>query len=145
MSIEEKAAAVVLPLLEREGYRLWDVLFEKEGAEHVLSVLFEKSDGTLDIGECERLTPIINALLDKESFMASVDVVEIGSPGLGRRLRRDEHFAYAVGKPVFLRVRSEKGKSLPVEGMLEAFDEKSVAVGGNAYPRADILRICLNL
>jgi ribosome maturation factor RimP len=145
MNIEEKASAVVSPLIIGEGYRLWDVLFEKEGAEHVLRILFEKADGSLDIGECERLTPVINALLDRETFMRSVDVVEIGSPGLGRQLRREDHFAYAVGKPVFLRIRGEKGKSVAVEGALEAFDENTVTVGGNTYPRADILKICLNL
>ncbi|MBQ7799625.1 MAG: ribosome maturation factor RimP, partial [Oscillospiraceae bacterium] len=45
----EKVRDIVLPVCEDMGLNLWDVTFEKEGADWFLKVLVEKKEGLLDI------------------------------------------------------------------------------------------------
>jgi len=137
-SIEEKARALSEPLLNEAGFDLWDVIFEKEGAMSYLRILFDK-DGGIDDGDCERMTAPLNALMDKQDFVKHVDILEIGSPGLTRRLRRHEHFEKSTGKPVRVMKRGDKGKAEVIYGTLCAYhregNEFSLDTGG------DILRL----
>ena len=42
-TVERITEQKVLPIIERYGYELWDVIFEKEGAMWYLKVLFDKT------------------------------------------------------------------------------------------------------
>jgi len=144
MSIEERARAVAEPFLTDRGCRLWDVIFEKEGAMRYLKILFDDADGPLDMDKCEELTPPLNRLMDEQEFIKDVDVIEIGSPGLTRRLRRPEHFAECAGKRVRV-MRRNGGKSEVFGGVLNGFDgeSKAVTVDSKEIPLKNIIRITL--
>jgi len=146
-NIEERAKAVAEPFLKEQGCRLWDVIFEKEGAMRYLKILFddgENGEKPLDIDRCEQLTPPLNRILDAEEFIKDVDVVEIGSPGLTRRLRRPEHFAACIGRQVKV-MRRNGGKTETFTETLNGFDEdaKSVTAGAEEIPLKNIVRISL--
>lgn len=122
--IEERAYALVAPILEEKGYRLWDVCFEKEGAMWYLRILFDK-DGGIDSDECEEVSEPLNKLIDKQDFIGKIDILEIGSPGLTKRLRRPEHFRACTGERIRVTVRDEKGKEVSVFGTLSDYDDKT--------------------
>ncbi len=122
--IEERAYALVAPILEEKGYRLWDVCFEKEGAMWYLRILFDK-DGGIDSDECEEVSEPLNKLIDKQDFIGKIDILEIGSPGLTKKLRRPEHFRACIGERIRVTVRDEKGKEVSVYGDLSAYDEEN--------------------
>lgn len=119
--IEKKAAAAVRPLIEKNGFELWDVLFEKEGSLWLLKIYFSKN-GELDMDDCEALTQPINDVIDKMDFIDDIDVVEVGSPGLSAKLRTDAHFQYALGKTIRVHYKTSDGKKLEQIGTLTAFD-----------------------
>ena len=121
-SIEERARAAVMPIIEKSGLTLWDVCFEKEGAMWYLRVLVDR-EGGLDSDECEVISKPINDVLDKQDFIKSVDILEVGSPGLTKKLRRPEHFRACMGEPVRVTRRGEKGKEFSVYGTLADYDE----------------------
>ncbi len=123
-SIEERARAAVMPIIEKSGLTLWDVCFEKEGAMWYLRVLVDR-EGGLDSDECEVVSKPINDILDKQDFIKSVDILEVGSPGLTKKLRRPEHFRACMGEPVRVTRRGEKGKEFSVYGTLAAYDEEN--------------------
>ncbi|MCL2108104.1 MAG: hypothetical protein FWH20_01990 [Oscillospiraceae bacterium] len=172
MNIEEKARALVEPIVVQGGFELWDVVFEKEGAMNYLRVLFDNSTAknsadtaansadtaefaadtaanSADTAEfaadttanpadtaelrgitdedCARMTAPINALLDKQDFIKHVDILEIGSPGLTRRLRHAVHFAASLGKPLRVTKRGDKGKTVVIYGVLVSYDGDSGA------------------
>jgi len=127
MTIEEKARVLAEPLLAEAGFNLWDVIFEKEGAMSYLRILFDKDDGLTD-EDCALMTPPLNAVMDKQEFIQHVDILEIGSPGLTRRLRRPEHFEYSMGKPVRVMKRGEKGKTAVIYGTLTEFDREKAQI-----------------
>ncbi|MCR4780543.1 MAG: ribosome maturation factor RimP [Ruminiclostridium sp.] len=122
-SVEERARAAVMPVIEKNGLSLWDVCFEKEGAMWYLRVLVDK-EGGLDSDECELISKPINEILDKQELIKSVDILEVGSPGLTKKLRRPEHFRACIGEPVRVTRRGDKGKEYSVYGILAAYDEE---------------------
>ncbi len=121
--IEERARKIAAPLIEERGYTLWDVRYEKEGAMWYLRILFDK-DGGIDSDECEEISGPLNELMDRQDFIGSVDILEIGSPGLTRRLRRPEHFRACIGSRIRVTLRDEKGKEISVSGTLSDYNEE---------------------
>lgn len=122
--IEERAYALAAPILEEKGYKLWDVCFEKEGAMWYLRILFDK-EGGIDSDECEEVSEPLNKLIDKQDFIGKIDILEIGSPGLTKRLRRPEHFKSCIGEKIRVTVRDEKGKEVSIFGTLLGYDDEN--------------------
>lgn len=94
------AAAVerlVRPTVEGMGLQLWDVRFEKEGPDWFLRVLIDR-DVPLDTDTCEAVSRAIDPILDEADPIEQSYYLEVGSPGLGRRLTRPEHYAALAGQ-----------------------------------------------
>lgn len=121
--IEDRAYRLAAPLIEERGYRLWDVCFEKEGAMWYLRILFDK-EGGIDSDECEALSKPLNELMDRQDFIGKVDILEVGSPGLTKRLRKPAHFKACLGEKIRVTVRDEKGKEVGVFGVLSDYREE---------------------
>ncbi|MCL1822948.1 MAG: ribosome assembly cofactor RimP [Oscillospiraceae bacterium] len=139
-SIEERARALAEPLLAESGFTLWDVIFEKEGAMNYLRILFDKEDGVND-EECALMTAPLNEIMDKQDFIKHVDILEAGSPGLTRRLRRAEHFEQSINKPLRVLKRGEKGKSNAFYGILTAYDHEKNEISLKTESETVILNI----
>lgn len=120
--IEQEAAALALPLLEKAGCKLWDVCFEKEGAMWYLRVLFDR-EGGIDSDTCEEISKPINQLFDKQKFIEQVDILEIGTPGVYKKLRKPEHFREILKERVSAQVKTETGETF-ITGILEEYDEE---------------------
>ena len=125
--VEERAKEAVMPIIGQYGLKLWDVCFEKEGAMWYLRMLVDK-DGGLDSDECELVSKPINEAIDKLDIIKNVDILEVGSPGLTKKLRRPEHFRACVGEPVRVTKRGEKGKEFSVYGTLLAYNEEEATI-----------------
>lgn len=119
---------IVRPVVEDLGLRLWDVRFEKEGPDWYLRILIER-DTPLDTDTCEDVTRAIDPLLDEADPIEQSYYLEVGSPGLGRRLTRDEHFARYLGEKVAVRlIRPDENGSRDYEGELKAFENGNVTI-----------------
>ena len=147
---EDLARKAVEPFLEENNCVLWDVIFEKEGALHYLKILFDSKENTsLSMEECEKLTPPLNKIIDEQDFMkankSQVDILEIGSPGISRRLRKAEHFAACKGRTVRVTYRDEHGKSEVNTDVLGDYDgeDKSITIGENKLLLKQCIRIIL--
>lgn len=95
------------PMCDELGLFLWDVRFEKEGATWYLKVFIDK-DGGVDMDDCEALSRPLSTALDEVDPIEQSYVLEVGSPGLGRELRRPEHFECCIGDEIrvcFIRPR----------------------------------------
>ncbi len=90
----QRVEALVRPTVEGMGLRLWDVVFEKEGPDWYLRVLIDKADGsTMDTDTCADVSHALDPILDEADPIEQSYYLEVGSPGLGRRLTRPEHYA----------------------------------------------------
>ncbi len=82
------------------GVSLWDVTFEKEGGDFVLTVYIDREDGVF-IEDCEKVSREIDPQLDEPRFDSLPPyTLTVSSAGLERRLTRPEHFEWAKGKKV---------------------------------------------
>ncbi len=110
--------ALVTPVLEELGLRLWDVRFEKEGPDWFLRVFIDR-DTPLDIAACEAATRAINPVIDQADPISQSYYLEVGGPGLGRRLTRDSHFAAKCGQKVLAHlIRANEAGEREVTGVL---------------------------
>lgn len=98
-SVAAAVEALVAPTLAEMGLRIWDVRFEKEGPDWFLRVLIDR-DGPMDIAACEAATHAIDPLLDEADPIEQSYYLEVGSPGLGRRLTREAHFEMLRGQKI---------------------------------------------
>ena len=113
---------LVRPTVEGMGLRLWDVRFEKEGPDWFLRVLIDR-DEPLDTDTCEAVSRAIDPLLDEADPIDQSYYLEVGSPGLGRRLTRPEHYEALRGQKCAAQlIRPDEQGRRDVEGILEGLD-----------------------
>lgn len=116
------------PFVEELGVTLWDVEFEKEGGQYMLTVTIDR-DGHTDIDDCEKLSRSIDPLLDAKEFASLPPyTLCVSSAGIARRLKRPEHFAAFLGSEVEVRFYRPIAGSKMAIGVLRDYDEGRVTL-----------------
>lgn len=124
--VAQQVEALVKPVIESLELRLWDVRFEKEGPDWFLRVWIDR-DIPLDTTACEQATRAINPILDEADPISQSYYLEVGSPGLGRKLTKDEHFAAKKGQKILAHlIRPNSENERDITGILLEKDEHTV-------------------
>ena len=112
---EQKAEALLLPIVEREGFELVDVEYVKEAGNWYLRGYIDKPGG-ITVNDCEAVSRALSDKLDENDFIEDSYIMEISSPGLDRPLRKEKDFARSMGKLVEVRhiVQSTNRKNFVV-------------------------------
>ncbi|HIV68700.1 MAG TPA: ribosome maturation factor RimP [Candidatus Butyricicoccus stercorigallinarum] len=137
------------PFAREIGVTLWDVTFEKEGGQYMLTITIDR-DGHTDIDDCEALSRAVDPLLDGREFASLPPyTLCVSSAGLTRRLKRPEHFAAFLGSEVEVRFyRPVNGSKLAV-GRLCAYDDGRVTLEADGvetvYEPKDIAAVRLSV
>ena len=95
--IEKKTEALLTPIAEANGVRVYDVEYVKEAGEWYLRAYIDK-DGGVNINECVDVSHALSDALDEDDFIEEAYTLEVSSPGLGRQLKKDRHFASSIGQ-----------------------------------------------
>ena len=109
------------PIAEKLGLEIWDVRFEKEGADWFLRVFIDK-DGGVSIDDCVDMSHAIDKPLDEADPIEQSYCLEVCSPGLERDLKRDEHFLKFIGAPVMVKLIRPLEGQREYNGILESYD-----------------------
>lgn len=126
-STVKRIAELAKPLCDELGLELWDVKFEKEGATWYLRVFIDK-DGGINIDDCESFSRPFNKLLDEVDPISQSYVFEVSGPGLGRELRKQEHFERFIGEKIKIRfIRARNGEKEAV-GILKGYSKPNIIV-----------------
>ncbi len=96
----QRVEALVRPVVEGMGLRLWDVVFEKEGPDWYLRVLIDNGRHTMDTDTCAEVSHALDPILDEADPIDQSYYLEVGSPGLGRKLTRPEHYEALKGEKI---------------------------------------------
>ena len=119
---------LVRPVVEGMGLSLWDVRFEKEGPDWFLRVLIDR-DEALDTDTCEAVSRAIDPLLDEADPIEQSYYLEVGSPGLGRKLTRPEHYEAVKGQKVSVRLfRANENGTKEFSGILTGREGSTITV-----------------
>ncbi|GHU54774.1 ribosome maturation factor RimP [Clostridia bacterium] len=129
-------------LTDEFGYDLWDVEFVKEGAEKYLRVLIDKEDG-ISIEDCEKITKPLDKWLDAEDFISESYIFEVGSAGIDRDLRTEEHFEWAIGEQVQVKFIRPVNNEKEIIGILQSYNTDTIIIDNCEFKIENISRIRL--
>lgn len=124
---EQKAEALLSPIVEKAGFELVDVEYVKEAGNWYLRGYIDKPGG-ITVNDCEDVSRAFSDKLDEEDFIDDSYIMEISSPGLDRPLKKEKDFARSLGKLVELRTYKPVNKQKEFCGVLHAYDENSVTI-----------------
>ena len=91
------------PIAVELGLILWDVVFEKEGANYYLRIFIDKEDG-IGIEDCVNMSHALDKPLDEADLIDRQYNLQVSSPGIERKLTRDFHFECAIDEKVIVRL-----------------------------------------
>ena len=126
--IEEKVENLLKEKIESLGYNLYDVEYVKEGPNYYLRIYIDKETG-IDLNDCEKVSNEIDELLDKADYIKEQYYLEVSSPGLERKLKKDQHFSQNIGKKVEIKLfkKDNNGKK-EYEGTLKSFNQEEIII-----------------
>ena len=124
---EQKAEALVSPIVEKYGFELVDVEYVKEGGSFYLRAYIDKPGG-ITVDDCETVSREFSDKLDEADFIEEAYIMEVSSPGLGRPLKKEKDFKRRIGKEVEIRTYRPIDREKEFYGVLKAYDENSVTI-----------------
>lgn len=136
-SLEKKIEDLVKPIIENLGYKVYDVMYQKEGKDNYLRIFIDKESG-IDLNDCEKVNDSINDILDEKDYIKAQYYLEISSPGLERNLRRDEQFLESIGKKIEVHLYNSVNGSKVSTGILNEFNEKDILIDDIKIDKSNI-------
>ena len=124
---EQKAEALITPILDSMGFELVDVEFVKEAGEWYLRSYIDK-EGGITINDCEAVSRLFSEKLDEEDFIEESYIMEVSSPGLGRPLKKEKDYKRSMGKELEIRTYKVIDREKEFYGILQAYDDSSVTI-----------------
>jgi len=95
---------VVEPTINSLGFELVDIDFKREQQGMVLRFYIDRVDGKITLDDCAKISERISFLLDKADIIQERYVLEVSSPGICRRLKKESDFEKYKGSRVSLKV-----------------------------------------
>ena len=122
---EQKTEEILLPILEKHGFELWDVEYVKEGSNWYLRAYIDKPGGIM-VDDCEVVSRELSDILDEKDFIDEAYILEISSPGLGRPLKKERDFERSLGEEVEIRTYRAIDGQKEFLGILKSYDKDTV-------------------
>ena len=94
---------LITPVTKAEGCELYDIEYVKEGGDRILRLYIDK-EGGVDLDDCERVSRAVEKVLDKHDPIPTAYRLQVGSPGIERKLAKPEHFKKYEGHKITLRL-----------------------------------------
>ena len=126
-NIKDTVREAIEPTVNELGYRIWDVLYSKIGADYHLEITID-SDGGIDIDDCEKVHRAIDPILDEADPIEGFYYLEVSSPGIERELRTDDHITASIGVKVEVKLFAQQDGRRSFVGILTAFDGEKITV-----------------
>ena len=124
---EQKAEALIEPIVAAHGFELVDVEYVKEGSSFYLRAYIDKPQG-ITVEDCEVVSRAFSEKLDEEDFIEDTYIMEVSSPGLGRPLKKEKDFARSIGEEVEIRTYRAIDRQKEFIGILKEYDQDTVTI-----------------
>ena len=131
---EQKAEAILTPIVESRGFELVDVEYVREAGCWYLRGYIDKPGG-ITVNDCEDVSRAFSDILDEKDFIEDSYIMEISSPGLDRPLKKEKDFKRSLGKLVEFRTYRPIEKQKEFCGILNAYDSNGVTIDEDGTER----------
>lgn len=125
--IEEKVEELVTKPINELGYRVYDVMYVKEGKDNYLRIFID-NDTEISLDDCEKVNNAITDMLDEADYIKDQYFLEISSSGVERHIRKDSQLQEHIGKDIDVKLFKPLNKQKELEGNLKQFDEKTITL-----------------
>ncbi len=126
-SVESNIEKIIHPIISKLGYKIYDVIYEKEGKDNFLRIFID-NEKQITIEDCEKVNNAISDILDEKDPIKSQYFLEISSPGLERNIRSDEHLKMFINSKVEAHLFKAIDKQKIIIGILKTFNENEVVI-----------------
>lgn len=116
----------VLPLLEAHHYKLYKFVLVSLKRRLLIRVFIENETG-VTVGDCEKVSRLINDLIFTENLIESAYVLEVSSPGIDKPLESAKDYQRNIGRKIRIAF-SEAEKQKTCDGILEEVSETGIMV-----------------
>ncbi|MBQ2686636.1 MAG: ribosome maturation factor RimP [Clostridia bacterium] len=127
MGVKDKVREAIEPTVTELGYRIWDVTYQKLGADYHLEITIDSDEG-INIDDCEKVHRAIDPILDERDYIEGFYYLEVSSPGIERELRCEEHIRLSLGQKVEVKLFSAKDGRKSFVAMLDSYDDGKVSL-----------------
>ena len=142
-SIVSEVTALATPIAEELGYIIWDVEYEKIGAEYHLTITIDSENG-IGIEDCEKYSRAIDPRLDEDNYIEGAYRLEVSSPGIERAIKNDFHLSKCIGEVVEVKLFAPMEGAKVALGTLHSFDNENVVLKDETeiiIPRKNIAKM----
>ncbi len=127
MDLRDKLIALLEPEIEGMGYELVEIQAKGRGGSGLVRIFIDHEDG-IGLGDCEKVSRRVSALLDVEDPIKGAYELEVSSPGFDRPLRTLAHYHQYTGEQVKVQlVRALEGRRR-FKGLLRGVDNDTLQI-----------------
>ena len=135
--IETNVENLIKPIVEEIGYKLYDVIYEKEGKDYFLRIFIDNEKG-ISLEDCEKVNNAITGVLDEKDYIKEQYFLEVSSPGVERILRKDWQIKENIGQNVEVKLIKPLNGEKVITGTLKDLNDESIIIDDIEIPRKDI-------
>lgn len=127
MKLTDRIFELLEPTVKNLGYELYEVEFQKEYDNWVLTLFIDK-EGGIDLDDCERVSNAVDPILDEADPIEQAYYLSVSSIGTDRPLKKDKDFQRNIGKKLDVRLYAPMDGKKEFTGELISFDAESFTV-----------------
>ena len=125
--INEKISDMAGSVAAGLGVQVVELKLAGSPRRQILRIFIDKENG-VTLGDCEKFSRSLSALLDVENTIQSAYVLEVSSPGLDRPLKEIDDFRNNTGKLVKITTREKIGDQNVVVGRILDVDNENIRI-----------------
>ena len=129
-SLETKIKEVLEPVINDLGFKVYDIIYEKEAQDYYLRVFIDK-DEVISSDDCALVSQTIDPILDEKDFIKGSYLLEVSSPGLERRIRDDAQLEKAINSKIEVHTYKKVNEDKVLVGDLISFSESNIILDIN--------------
>jgi ribosome maturation factor RimP len=142
MGVERgRVRQLVEEVVEGQGYELVDMELKGGGKNSILRIFIDKPDG-ISHRDCELVSEQVGTVLDVEDLIPFAYTLEVSSPGLDRKLVKENDYMRFQGQRVRIQTRIPLNRQKVFKGRLRGFQNGNVRL---ELPNGDPLEIPLDV
>src|SRR5262249_55351210 len=134
--VAARVSAIAAPVLQQMGYRLVRIRISGE-AGCTVQIMAERPDGSMQIEDCEAVSPALSPVLDIAAPIERAYRLEISSPGIDRPLVRRSDFERYAGHLVKIEMAVAHQGRKRFRGMLAGVEGDTVRLRRDDVPAGE--------
>ena len=120
----EPAIEEIVSALNLETY---DLEWVKEAGNQILRLYIDSEKG-VDLNDCEQASRAVEKYLDEHDPIPVSYTLEVSSPGIERRLKKDKHYKRYIGERVKVKLFSPMEGRKKFTGILSQVNEAGIEI-----------------